>query len=71
MVPTVFCSQVEMQAFIEQNAVLCFLLVFIVKVVGSYGIGHTSFLVTQLAQFDVLLNGLAKNTMHCHQCWYH
>lgn len=60
--PTVLCSQVEMQSFIDQDAVLCLLLVFIIKIIGSYGIGHTLCLLTQLSLFIVPFNGLAKNT---------
>lgn len=38
---TVLFSQAEMQAFIDQDAVLCLVLVFIIKIIGSYVIGHT------------------------------
>lgn len=62
MSPTVLCSQVEVQAFIDLNVVLCLLLVFIVKIIGSNGVGHTSSLLTQLSQLFVLLNALETNT---------
>ena len=48
-----------MQAFIDQDAVLCLLLVFIIKIIGSYWIGRTLCLLTQLT---VPFNGLIENT---------
>lgn len=61
-VPTVLCSQAEMQALIHQDAVLSLLLLFIIKIIGPYGIGHTTCLLTHLPQFCVPLNSLIKNT---------
>lgn len=48
-----------MQAFVDQVAVLRLLLVFIIKIISSYGSGHTQRL---LSQFVVLFNGLYENT---------
>lgn len=47
-----------MQAFIDQDAILCCLLVFIIKVIGSYWIGHRACLFAQLSLFFVFVNGL-------------
>lgn len=59
---TVLCSQAEVQAFVDLDVVLCLLLVFIVKVIGSYGFGHTAGLFTQLSQLFFLLDALHTNT---------
>lgn len=62
-VPTVLCSQAEMQAFIDQVVVLSLLLVFKFKIIGPYGICHTPCLLTQLPLLFVPLNGLKKNNI--------
>lgn len=54
-----------MQPLVDRDAVLCLLLVFVIKVVGSDGIGHARRLLTQLSLFFVSFNGLVKNT-HTH-----
>lgn len=59
---TVLCAQVEMQAFVHLYAVLCLLLVFVIKVIGSYGVGHTTHLLAQLSLFFVSFDGLAQKT---------
>lgn len=61
---TVLCAQVEMQAFVHLYAVLCLLLVFVIKVIGSYGVGHTTHLLAQLSLFFVSFDGLAQKQTH-------
>lgn len=59
-VPTVFCCQVKLKAFIDQITVLCLPFVFIVEIIVALKISHTMCLFAHLSLLPVVLDSLGK-----------